>query len=433
MATFIDGLVCGDGLDAKKGLWFLDGPIERDALEDVGANATCLPMGAAWDELDRGKEAMSAFPHIVVCSADDAWRRQAVHEVRSRVLGVPILETGGGFAGQETIAGLARKQGAMAVSTLYAQAVDIPARGIISLTKIPPTPKKRHVSSGINVLDKAIGGFLPGELSVWTGKRGEGKSTLLGQILCEAVDKGEAVFAFSGELRRERFRDWIYQQFAGPDNVAEVWDEGSGRAEWVIKPDARKRLEKWLGDRFLLVDNTEAGTNTEAGILSLMTVALRQYGCRVFMIDNLMIAELEGQDYFRAQSAFVGKLVAFAKRNDVHVHLVAHPRKVGKDAIAMDDVGGSGDISNRADNAFSLERLDDETAARLGYPSVLTVMKNRETGTRGYRIGLQFEASCRRFYQNAGGTPYWEYKWVEHGFTVCDDQTPFDGLGGANE
>ena len=68
-------------------------------------------------------------------------------------------------------------------------------------------------------------------------------------------------------------------------------------------------------------------------------------------------------DFYRGQSNFVGRLVEFAKREEVHVHLVAHPRKNdGKAMLDADEVGGSGDITNRAYNVFSLQRLTDQEA-----------------------------------------------------------------------
>lgn len=55
----------------------------------------------------------------------------------------------------------------------------------------PDVTRLDKVLYGIPNLDRATGGAVMGELSVWTGKRGEGKSTLLDQFLLEAIDQGE--------------------------------------------------------------------------------------------------------------------------------------------------------------------------------------------------------------------------------------------------
>jgi twinkle protein len=96
-------------------------------------------------------------------------------------------------------------------------------------------------------------------------------------------------------------------------------------------------------------------------------------------VDNLMTARFStsaDRDFFRAQSNFTGRLVEFAKKFEVHVHLVAHPRK-SQGALEADDVSGSGDITNRADNVFSLDRLDEKDAQMKGYTAALKVLKNR--------------------------------------------------------
>lgn len=127
-----------------------------------------------------------------------------------------------------------------------------------------------------------------------------------------------------------------------------------------------------------------------------------------------MTAELKDESnlgFWRAQSAFTGRLVSFAKRLDVHVHLVAHPRKTEGRRLEADDVGGSSDITNRADNVFKVERVPEEREQELGYSSLLTILKNREFGARA-RIKLEYNEPSRRLYE-AGGRPIKCYSWEE--------------------
>ena len=59
----------------------------------------------------------------------------------------------------------------------------------------------------------------------------------------------------------------------------------------------------------------------------------------------------------------------FAKKNEVHVHLVAHPRKGDNDKkklLTADDIGGSADITNRADNAFRWNGWKKRTSRPMG-------------------------------------------------------------------
>lgn len=53
------------------------------------------------------------------------------------------------------------------------------------------------VKSEFSNLDKMIGGFSLGELSIWTGKSGQGKSTFLSQLMLNTINQGFKVCAYS--------------------------------------------------------------------------------------------------------------------------------------------------------------------------------------------------------------------------------------------
>ena len=81
-------------------------------------------------------------------------------------------------------------------------------------------------------------------------------------------------------------------------------------------------------------------------------------------------------DLYRAQSKFVSKLTKMAKRQQVAVILVVHPRKNGSGNDDNDAVSGSSDITNKVDVVMTYKRdkvsKDNER--------LLTVSKNRLTG-----------------------------------------------------
>ena len=73
------------------------------------------------------------------------------------------------------------------------------------------------------------------------------------------------------------------------------------------------------------------------------------------------------------------------------MHLVAHPRKGDNDKkklLTADDIGGSADITNRADNAFSLERMEEKDIAAYGYDAGLSILKNRSYTKKGESDGV---------------------------------------------
>ena len=306
-----------------------------------------------------------------------------------------------------------------ALDKLVVSSKERTAIGIIRLSDVKPPKYRNATMSGIREIDSLVGGFYGGELSIWTGTRGSGKSTLLGQLLLESIDQGNNVCAYSGELPAWQFREWELLQAAGPEHVHKEINPKSGKEYYLLNDGVAKKIDAWWSNHFWLYDNTIAAANDEDSILSVFELALRRYRCTTFLCDNLMTARFptSEKDFFRAQSSFTGRLVEFAKKNNVHVHLVAHPRKQ-QGRLTAEDVGGSGDITNRADNVFSMTRLSDEARDNAGFDTGLEVLKNRSSGATG-GVSLDFDQSCRRFY-HAGGTSNRRYSW-DDGFREIAD------------
>lgn len=325
------------------------------------------------------------------------------------------------------------REGPEAVKQAYDNANEVPVYGLIDLADVKPLDIRNipSVRSGIPALDSKIGGFLMGDVSVWTGKRGEGKSTLLGQLLLEAVDSGEKVCAYSGELRADRFQYWINLQAAGQKHILSYYDPDKDRTVYYVGKEVLERIKEWYRGKFWLYDNTIADSTEETSILKVFEYAAKRYDCKVFLIDNLMTARYNTdneQNYYRAQSNFVGQLVEFANRYNVHVHLVCHPRKTNA-SIESDDVSGTADITNRASNVFALEKLNEEDRLKHGCDVALRILKNRWEGVSGL-IGLNYCNISRRLYVPSIGNNKvygWEstkptrYWWEQ----IDDDSLPF--------
>lgn len=365
-------------------------------------------------------------------AADGARRREMQEAIQTRLTYMPVLVAQqAAFKGCSSVAQLRAECGPSAVEEILCGAVELPSYGLLNLAEVtePDIWKLPRTFSGIRELDRNIGGFFPGELSVWTGNPGGGKSTLLGQLLAQAIDQGHKVCAYSGELPAWRFKDWVMLQAAGPDHVSSRADDMTGKTIYSVGDMVRKRIDEWWDKRFFLYDLNIASAHDEDSILDIFTLAHRKYGCDIFLVDNIMTCSLKGareSDYYRAQSAFMGRLVNFAKRFGVHVHLVAHPRKTDGKRLTGDDIAGSKELMNRSDNTLSVRRLDEEEAAGKGYSTVLEVLKNRAFGTKPL-LYLDFDTPSRRFFKAESGDPYWKFGWEDSG-----EQMGFEDLGDVN-
>lgn len=401
-------------MDTRRALWFVRDVLDVDAVRD---NAAALAIGAGFQDFKTCEPFLSAFPSVFLALADGELVDTVADALAEFAPSVPVLKPApGAFRDHANVREVLEAGGQRAVDHLMIGAIERPAAGLLDLALVERQENPPAVLSGVAELDRAIGGFAAGEFSVWTGKRGGGKSTLLGQLLLDAVDQGFPVCAYSGELPAWRFKQWTLLQAAGPEHVVERQDRFSGKVFYSVPAAVQKQIDDWWRGRFMLYDNRLA--NDEDSILRIFEYAVRRYGCCVFLLDNLMTTRFSSysdRDFYRAQSSFTGRLVEFAKRNEVHVHLVAHPRKVeGGRALEADDIGGSGDVANRSDNAFSLTRLDEKEAESRGFKTVLRVLKNRQFGEL-ISIGLDYEPTSRRFFKAGMGNPNKQYGWALSG------------------
>lgn len=422
-------------MDTRRPLWFARDALDVDALQEAG-NAVALAVGASFEDFRRCEPFFAAFPSVFLALGDQEERAAVSEALAEYAPSVPVLlPAENAFRDRKTVRAVLEAGGQRAVDRLMIGAVERPAAGLLDLADVARGEEPPSVLSGIRELDQRIGGFYAGELSVWTGKRGCGKSTLLGQLLLNALNQGFPVCAYSGELPAWRFKQWLLLQAAGPEHVIERRDRFSGKVFFSVPPHIEKRIDEWWRGRFFLYDNRFAGD--EDSILRLFEYAVRRHCCCLFMVDNLMTLRFTSsadRDFYKAQSNFTGRLVEFAKRTEVHVFLVAHPRKTESGrALEADDIGGSGDVSNRADNVFALTRLNEADAAAKGFQTVLRTLKNRSYGSLS-SIGLDFEPNSRRFFKSGTGCSDWRYRWEDCGeqrFIELPqgEQLPFDGEG----
>ena len=285
---------------------------------------------------------------------------------------------------------------------------DIKTKGLIRVADIVPVDptKITRIKTNIPALDDAIGGLAEGCVTVFTGKSGNGKSTLSGLILLNAIEQGYTCAAYSGELSSGLFQEWILTQAAGSDWLGLKWDPIRNRNIPYVSPDVQRRILDWLGDRLLLYDNNEQFVDLKQtdSIIAVFTQAARKYNAKLFLIDNMMTSVADSDDEWRAQAIFVNAIKRFATHYQAHVMLVAHPRKTAKGAdITKDDISGTSAIMNLCDNAIVIKRPD------------LEVLKNRLDG-RQVNIACCYAGDSRRIYQADKGDLN-RFSWDKTGLT----------------
>ena len=320
---------------------------------------------------------------------------------------------------------LLQKYGKDAVRKAVENAVPVPNPRIVALADVErkDMTQVHHFSTGFRELDKMLGGFYFGQLVLLTGERGNGKSTFAGMIAIRSLMEDYPVFFYSGELEDWYFRNWFDRQIAGPAHVIDTTQD-NGFVEYSVKDSVAPLISEWYGDKAYLYNNRASIEDGEGdAVIETLENSVKQYGCQTLIIDNLMTAMADdtASDYYRQQSEFVRKLAEMAKRLGVLIVLVAHPRKTEAGGVVIDDIAGSGNISNLADVVLCYTRptvkkgrgkkaeevIDEDTDKR-----VLKVFKNRLTGRLCMKgIPMFFEESSKRIADTAGMFGYkvgWE-------------------------
>lgn len=232
------------------------------------------------------------------------------------------------------------------------------------------------IKTGFRDFDDEIGGFYLGQFIILSGKRGEGKSTFLSQIIANVIDDGEKVFIYSGELANHQFKYWLYLQVAGNENII-----NTGKDLYLDK-ETIKRIDGWCHDKAYIFDNRIIDNEEPLDLIKIIEEVILIYDVKMVCLDNLMTALIDNleNDYFRKQSKFVTELSKLAKKYNVIIILVAHPRKTNGN-FNNDDVSGSSNVTNLADVVLNFGRATEEEEEEEGYNNYLSVMKNRLTGT----------------------------------------------------
>ena len=400
----------------NKTLIMTEGQLDSLSVAESGIeNAVSVPNGKngftwvpyCWDWLQN-------FDTLIVFGDCERGSITLLDDMRRRFRGIVKAVRQQDYRGCKDANELLQKYGRDAVKRAVNQAEIAPLKQVEDLADVKAVdlfslPK---LSTGIKSLDSVLsGGIYLGQTVILTGKRGEGKSTLGSQILANALNDGNTVFAYSGELPDYFFKRWIDFQIAGKHNVIDRAGD-NGNISYFIPKEKTDKISAWYRGRAYLFDNQSLSDDEPEELLEVMEKAIQQYGIKLVLLDNLMTALDVGMsvDLYRAQSKFVDKLVKMAKRQQVAVILVVHPRKNSSGADDNDSVSGSADITNKVDVVMTYKRDKDLPEDQR----LLTVSKNRLTGkmaTGEKALTLYYDEASKRISDTAASftVPYgWE-------------------------
>lgn len=221
------------------------------------------------------------------------------------------------------------------------------------------------VLSNIYELDRLVQGFTFDCVTIWTGVTNSGKTTMLTKIANETIKQGEKVFYFNGEQTPEMFLNNLVKQMADAKDIVELRKDKTPIVSRFVKKEKADEIKKFYNGKLFIYNNMASRKIDD--LLYAMEECRRLHGTRVFVLDNFMQIDLTTDDVYQGQSNIMEKLRSYAVKHRVHIHLVAHPRKMAEfqTRLSLYDISGSMNLANKAYNVISIMRIDsmDEESA----------------------------------------------------------------------
>lgn len=410
----------------KTTLVITEGQLDSLSVAEAGIkNAVSVPNGArGFTWFQHCADWLNEFEEIVVFGDNEHGQITLVNELQTRVNQRVKVVRVVDYLGEKDANDILRKYGKDAIIKAIENAEVPRLKNIKKLSDVKSVdlmdmPK---VKTGLHELDKVIGGLYMGQVSLWSGKRGEGKSTLASQVIAEAIEQDWNVFVYSGELPDFHFKRWLDMQLAGFDHLTKN-EDAFGDTYYTIPEDVQKKINDWYQDKIYIYDNAyipEADAETET-LLTTVEKVIKQYDTKLICLDNLMTAmeQVDSKDnLYTAQSNFVWKLKNLAMKYNVHIMLVAHPRKTQIGEMSNDDIAGSGDITNKVDTVIFYGRQNSVEEGK-GH---ITVTKNRLTGKLAVgknMIETMYSKSSKRI-ATGGHDAERSYGWEKMQKSECD-------------
>ena len=396
---------------------------EPDCLSAIEAgfkNAVSVPLGSSnlhW--IDENLEWLDQFESIIICADNDdagvKMQKECVPRLgswRTKVVDIPAIPIGNTGRVTKDLNEILYVCGKDKVLELILDAKDSPVPSVADLSDVEPTEYEDvdGVTTGLKAIDDELMRLFFGTLTIVSGQPGSGKSSLLTQLACNSLNNDISTWLFSGELPNGVEKSWFNYIFAGPRNITDAISRRVNPYKKISTTTLAEINKTYKGRWHIYRDDYD---NTLDKLIASMTDTVRKYGARCLILDNFMCIDTEtSEEELRSQTDTIKKLIEFAKKYQVAVILVCHPRKMDAGTnVGIYDIAGTSNIVNLAHRTIGLRRVTDaerENAAKysekrrqlLKYDVIVTVVKDRMFGRQNIDVGLYYDPASRRFFSD---------------------------------
>lgn len=242
----------------------------------------------------------------------------------------------------------------------------------------------KYISTGMNQIDYALNDLAPRCVTVVVGRTNAGKTTFVRQVVANAIDTDNKVFCVLGEGDDEIFLNELYTSIIGKDEKYYTYKKINKRKYKEPRQEVLGALRKWHEKKLVLFNKGESELKTMDQLFEILKYEIKFKGHNLIVLDNLMslLTINNSSEKNDAQGEFVQKCCNLAKAYNTHIIIVVHPHKdaKNKNRIDIENISGSMDIGNKADNIVGVERIyheEDEDETVQGIDGSIKILKNR--------------------------------------------------------
>lgn len=256
----------------------------------------------------------------------------------------------------------------------------------------------------------------PGEVTLWAGQNGHGKTQVLSQVALSLMGQGERVCIASFEMKPITTLQRLARMYAGTNPFSPEYQSVDG-----IKAldDLFTEFSQWSDGRLWLYD--QQGSVTADRVIGMSRYCAKELGITHVVIDSLMKC-VNGEDDYNGQKSFVDELTALARDNGIHVHLIHHTRKPTNEAHLPDkhDTKGSGSITDQVDNVMMVWRnkpkeddikLKSHMSNRRSEHDAVIFCRKQRNGEDEPNIALWFDRDSQQYKGDPADPLHFFHNW----------------------
>ena len=266
------------------------------------------------------------------------------------------------------------------------------ASPVKEVTHTMPWPKTEHSFR-----------FRPGEVTLYAGSNGGGKSLITGQIALGLIKQKQKICIQSFEMKPKRTLYRMLRQFAG-ENIE--FPKFMSKEKYIGR--LLDRFHDFAGNKMWLYD--QQGTVTTQQVIAVTRYCAMELGIGHVFIDSLMKC-VPGEDDYNAQKMFVDEITAVARDHNIHIHLIHHIRKLQNEELQpnKNDIKGTGAIADQVDNVLLVWRnkkkehdKQKKGVADEKLPDTMLMCEKQRNGESEDWFNLWYDKESQQFVEMPG-------------------------------